>query len=112
MGVLEQAITKGPHESACTPEMIVFIFGDMQHHVQDGFSILLPAADASALFGDKLKLSRIAAVPQDHQRPRLILNLMEQPHEGTPSVNGTTERKIYPESIQFGRAIPHILQEI
>ena len=44
--------------------MTVFARGEMLQHVKDGFSILLPAADLVRLFRDKLKISRIAAVPQ------------------------------------------------
>ena len=72
----------------------------------------LPAADAMRLFGEKLKLSRIAAVPQAHRRPRLILNLLAQPDSNTLSVNETTDREAAPESLQFGRAFPRILQAV
>ena len=51
----------------------------MQQHVRDGFSILLPATYVVQVFGDKLKLSHIAAYPQAHQHLRLILNLLEDP---------------------------------
>ena len=43
---------------------------------------------------------------------RLILNLSAQPDEVTPSVNDTTVREVVPDSIQFKRIFPHILQEI
>ena len=64
------------------------------------------------LFGERLKLSRIAAVPQAHRRPRLILNLSTQPDSDTPSVNETTNREAALESLQSGRAFPHILQTV
>ena len=73
---LEIVISKGPHTSACTLETNYFIRGEMHRRNKDGFSILLPAADAIQLFGERLKLSRIAAVPQAHFCPRLILNLL------------------------------------
>ena len=38
--------------------------------------------------------------------------MLAQPGEGTHSVNETTAREIAPESMQFGRALPHILQAI
>ena len=38
--------------------------GEMQQRVQDGFSTLLPTADAVRIFEQSLKLSRIAAAPQ------------------------------------------------
>ena len=64
------------------------------------------------VFGDKLKLSHITAVPQAHLRPRLIINLSDQPDKETPSVNDTMNREISPESIQFGISFPCIIQAI
>ena len=61
--------------------MTSFICREMQQHVRDGFSILLPVADMVRL---------------SHQRLRLILNLLEQPDEETPMVNDTMDRKIAP----------------
>ena len=61
--------------------MTSFIRREMQQHVRDGFSILLPVADMVRL---------------SHQRLRLILNLLEQPDEETPMVNDTMDRKIAP----------------
>ena len=60
---LETAIYKGPHASACTPDMNSFIRVELRRRIKDGFSILLLTADVIPLFGERLKLSRIAAVP-------------------------------------------------
>ena len=109
---LEHAISNGPHTSVFTPEIGVFICGDMQWRVQDGLIILLPALDAVQTFGEKIKLSCIAAVPQPHQRPHLILDFLEKPDEGMPSVNNTANMEVSPELIQFGRPLTHILQAI
>ena len=76
--------------------MTAFICGDLHQRVRYGFSILLPVADAVGLFGDNLKLSWIAAIPQEHQRTWLILNFSAQPDEGTSSVNETTVRESAP----------------
>ena len=76
--------------------MTAFIRGGMQQRIKDGFSILLSAADAISLFGENLKLSRIAAVPQANLRPRLILNLTEQPDSDMPRINKTTDREAAP----------------
>ena len=51
-------------------------------------------------------------MPQAHRRPRLILNLSEQPDSDRPSVNDTTDRESAPESLQFGQAFPHIQQAV
>ena len=72
---LEQAIIKGPDASTRTSEMTAFIRVEMRQHVWDGFNILLPAADAVMMFGDNLNMYHISAVPQEHRRPCLILNL-------------------------------------
>ena len=64
------------------------------------------------LFGERLKLSHITAVPQAHRLPRLILNLSVQPGSNTLSVNETTNREATLESLQFGRAFPRILQAV
>ena len=92
--------------------MVRFILGELRRQIQDGFSILLSAQDAVRLFGKKLKLSHIAAVPQAQLRQRLILNLEALSDKETPSVNDTTDREIAPESMQFERAFPRILQAI
>ena len=92
--------------------MTYYIRGEMQWSIKDGFSILLPSADRIRLFGERLKLSRIVAVPQAHRRPRLILNLLAQPGSDKISVDETINREAAPESLQFGQASPRILQAV
>ena len=92
--------------------MTTFIWGEMQRRIKDGFSIFLMAADTIRLFGEKLKLFRVAAVPQAHRRPHLILNLSAQPNSDMPSFNDTTDREAALESLQFGWAFPCILQAL
>ena len=82
----------------------------MQQRIKYGFSIFVLAADVIRLFGEKLKLSRIAEMPQAHCRLRLILNLSSQLASDTPIVTTTNNREAAPESLQFGRAFPRILQ--
>ena len=91
---------------------MAFIRGEICQHVQDGFRIFLLVAYTIRLFGDKLKLFCIAAVPQEHHRPCLILNLSEKSDEGTPSVNNTMDREVALVSIQFERTFTYILQSI
>ena len=80
--------------------------------MQEGFSILHLAADLIRLFGENLKHSCIAAVPQSHYWPRLILGLLAQPGSDTPSINETTDREAAQDSMQFGRAFLYTLQAI
>ena len=79
--------------------MTAFIRRELHKRLQGGFSILLPASDAVRLFGKNLKISRIAAVPQEHQHPRLILDLLAQTYKGVLSVNDTMVREIALESM-------------
>ena len=94
---LDTAISKGPHASARTPDMTSFIQGELRRRIKDSFSILLLEADVIQLFGERLKLSCIAAVPKTHCRLRLILKMSAQPDSETPSVNDTTNREDAPE---------------
>ena len=50
--------------------------------------------DVARMFGENIKLSRIAAGPQAQRRPHLILYLSEKPDEGKPSVSNTTDREV------------------
>ena len=109
---MDKAIKNRPHGSECALDMVHFIWGDMQRQVQDGFSILLSTEDDVRLFREKLKFSCIAAVPQAHCRPCLILNLSDQPNKETLIVNITMDRDINPESMQFGRDFLRIIQAI
>ena len=88
---MEGAIRNRLHASACAPEMVSLIRGEVWRQVRDGFSILLSAEDDVRLFGKKLKLSCIAAFPQAKRRPRLILNFSAQPDKETHIVNDTTD---------------------
>ena len=71
--------------------MTVFIYREMQWRLQDDFSILLPVAEVVRMFGEKLKIYCIAAPPQEHSQPHLILNLSQNPNVGTPIVNDTNQ---------------------
>ena len=42
---LDEAIHNGPHASACAPDMVSFIWGELWRRIQDGFSIPLSAED-------------------------------------------------------------------
>ena len=84
--------------------MVGFIWGDMQRRVKDKGSV--------RMFGERLKIYRIAAVPQLQRSLHIILNLSAQPDTGTPTVNKNTDREIVLESMQFGRVLPCIPQTI
>ena len=74
--------------------MVWFICWDMKQRVQDDITIIFPATDDVRIFGEKIKISRISALPQAHIQPHLILNLLSKPDEGTLSDNDTTDREV------------------
>ena len=80
--------TKGP--PCLRTSLVSFIQGELRRQVQDVFIVLLYSKNAVRLFEEKLKLSRIVAVPQYQRRPRLILKFLAPPDKETPSVNNTT----------------------
>ena len=84
----------------------------MRQCLRDGVITPLTAEDAVRVFWDKLNISFIKKAPQEHHRLRLILNLLENPDEGTPNVNGTTDKEVSLELIKFGHTFPYILKEI
>ena len=51
-------------------------------------------------------------MPEAHRRLRLILNLLSHQDSDTPRVNTTNNREAVPESLQFDRAFPRILQAV
>ena len=84
----------------------------MSQRVQDGFIFLLSTADMLWAFLEVLNLSRISDIPQEYLRPRLILNLSENPNTVPTSFNDTMDREVSPESMKFGRAFSRIIQAI
>lgn len=75
-GVVERAKETGPHVSALTDTGVELLWPDIQYQVDASFVKLLSEKD---LFGstqpEELKISRVAVVPQDNRRDRIILNL-------------------------------------
>ena len=97
--VLEQAIATGPHVSAMTPAGANLLWTDIQYQVDAGFVRILTEAQLRAEQTQELKVSRVAVVPQDNRRDRIILNLSAEvtfprtrrrPARTHPSVNETT----------------------
>ena len=59
--------------------MTSFVHREIRQREQDGFSILIPEEYTVRVFGDKLKLSCIDDINQEHRRLRLIINPLEKP---------------------------------
>ena len=121
LDVIEEARKAGPHKSASTPEAAELIWDDIQYQVDAGFVKIVTHDE---LFGGtvptELKISRVAVVPQDNRRDRIILNLsaeVDMPGSRRtkkrrhPSVNETTAPAEDQEPVQkLGCAVPELLR--
>jgi hypothetical protein len=73
--VIEQAVRRGPHQSALDPANIALVHEEIQYQVDAGFSRVVSWSDLQELRPAKLKISPMAVVPQKDRRGRLILDL-------------------------------------
>jgi hypothetical protein len=73
--VIEQAVRRGPHQSALDPASIALVHEDIQYQVDAGFSRVVSWTDLQKLRPSNLKISPLAVVPQKDRRGRLILDL-------------------------------------
>jgi hypothetical protein len=73
--VIEQAVRRGPHQSALGPTNIALVHKDIQYQVDAGFSGVLSWSALQELRLAKLKISPMAVVPQKDRRGCLILDL-------------------------------------
>ena len=64
------------------------------------------------VFGDRIRISRLASVYQANRNPRLICNSSAAPDDITPAVNASAEKSTAPDAIQFGACLPRFLQKI
>ena len=118
--VIDQALEAGPHTSAATPDGATLMWEDIQYQVDAGFVKVITEAE---LFRNgtptQLKISRVAVVPQENRRDRIILNLSaqvkmpgsrRQKEHIHPSVNETTEAAEDQEAVKLlGDAILSLL---
>ena len=119
--VIARALDAGPHVSALSPDGIKLIWDDIQYQVDAGFVRIVSEEE---LFQNgtprELKISRVAVVPQDNRRDRIILNLSaevaaqhsrrkkEPPH---PSVNDITLPAEDQAAVKkLGKAMPALLR--
>lgn len=94
--VIAAARQAGPHVSALTPENIDLIWEDVSYQVDANFVKLVPD---HVLFGPEpspeLKISRLAVVPQNDRRGRLILNLSAPVDLPPKRIPGSRHKKKY-----------------
>jgi hypothetical protein len=74
--VIEAAMTRNPHPTACTPEAVALFEEDIEYQRKAGFCKVIPWEEINWLCPPNLKISPVAAVPQVDRRPRIILELL------------------------------------
>ena len=116
LDTIRAAILQGPHVSTRTPEATAFCREELVERVARGFSLLLTEQDALRIFGTRLRISRLASVPQANRRNRLICDSTAPPPGGdsllppqhrlkspnlpaTPPVNESTDKSSAPPSM-------------
>ncbi len=73
--IIEAAVARGPHPTACTPEAIALFEEDIEYQRQARFCKVIPWEELKWLRPWNLKISPVAAVPQVGHCPRIILDL-------------------------------------
>lgn len=73
--VIEQAVARGPHVSAMTPEAIELVTEDVAYQVKAGYARIFTWAELKRMRPKKLKISPLAVIPQKGRRGRMILDL-------------------------------------
>ena len=122
LDAIRATIKRGPHTSTCNSASTTFCLKELADRVSQGFSLLLTAETAILLFGRRLRISRLASVPQANKKDRLICDSTASPPSGdsllptssedTPAVNVSTDRSVAPQAMHFGPCFPRILQKI
>ena len=73
--VLQAALDLGPHPSALLPENVGLVWEDATYQSDAGFVRIVSQSTLLASLWTRLKLSRVAVVPQENRRGRTILDL-------------------------------------
>lgn len=113
---IEEAVARGPHQSAMTPEAIELFHDDVvKYQVDAGFCRIVNWDDIKNDLPPQLKISPVAAVPQVGRRPRIILDLSFPVRVGNEiiqqAVNATTAKTSHPKALDYlGSAMPRILK--
>lgn len=72
---IEEAVARGPHRSALTPESLELFSTDIEYQRKAGFLTVIPWSEVRQLRPRHLKISPVAVVPQINRRGRIILDL-------------------------------------
>lgn len=112
-------VERGPHPTARTQEAIDLFEEDIAYQVKAGFAQVIPWEEVKRDFLagkiPNLKISPVAAIPQENRRPRIILDLSFGVCMGRKkiqeSINSTSHGLAPSESLeQLGQCMPRTFQ--
>ncbi len=116
--VIDAAVARGPHPTACTPKGIALFEEDIEYQRRAGFCKVIPWEELKRRQPSNLKISPVAAVPQVGRRPRIILDLSFLVYQDVnvvitatqASVNNTTALRAPKEAVrEIGKVLPRLL---
>ena len=112
--MMEEAVRRGPHESALTPEALEHFANEAKEKVKKGQAVLIAWDDIKDDPPPELKISPVAAIPHKSKAYRTILDLsfkLRLKNGGViSSVNDTTEKMAPQGSIdQIGESLSRII---
>jgi hypothetical protein len=116
--VIEAAVAREPHPTACTHEAIALFEEDIEYQRQAGFCKLIQWEELKHLHPPNLKISPVAAVPQVGHHPRIILDLSFPVYQDVDgiitatqaSVNNTMALQAPKEAVhKIGKVLPRLL---
>ena len=91
--VIQAARQAGPHVSALDPDNLDLIWEDITYQQKAGFVSIVTADELFDGHPPDLKISRVAVVPQNNRRGRIILNLSAEVDMGYQKVPGRRRKK-------------------
>src|SRR5210317_324979 len=112
--MIEEAVQRGPHVSATTPEAIEYFKSEIQQKVETGQARIVDWDEIKDNLPPELKLSPLALVPHKSRKFRAILDLSFrlrlESGAVAPSVNETSE-KVAPQAAceQLGHVLNRII---
>ncbi len=92
--IIEAAVARGPHPTACTAEAIALFKDDIENQRLAGFCKVILWKDLQRLRPSNLKILPMAAVPQVGRRPRIILDLSFPVYQEVDGVITATQESV------------------
>ena len=73
--IIEQAVDRGPHQSALDTEHVTTVKEEIIYQVEAGFLHIIPWEEVKILNPKKLKVSPMVVIPQKDRQGRIVLDL-------------------------------------